>query len=240
MISREAETLLASLRKSREELRQVQFRLRARRIDEQGAREAQKAIERVGERLALGGDLERHLPGARSAPEPRGELERGEVRKGSKVYVPRLRADAEVVELLPEGQLRVAAGIMKLVVPASEVRRATEVVPEAPRDRRSRPGSGNLPGQGAAPPPLETPLATRDNSVDVRGMRADDAVALATTFLDRSLNDGRRVAFVVHGHGTGALREAIRSELRSSPYVARFRAGDSAEGGDGVTVVWLT
>jgi DNA mismatch repair protein MutS2 len=238
VISREAETLLASLRKSREELRQVQFRLRAKRIDEQGAREAQKAIERVGERLALGGDLERYLPGARALPEPRGALEQGEVKKGSKVYVPRLRADAEVVELLPDGQLRVAAGIMKLVVPASEVRRSAEPVPEVPRDRRSRPGAG--PAHAAPAGPLETPLATRDNSVDVRGMRADDAVALATTFLDRSLNDGRRVAFVVHGHGTGALREAIRTELKASPYVARFRAGESGEGGDGVTVVWLS
>ena len=241
-ISREAETLLASVRKSREELRQVQFRLRAKRVDEQGAREAQRAIERVGERLALGGDLERYLPGARPAPEPRGELERGEVRKGSKVYVPRLRADAEVVDVLPDGQLRVAAGAMKLVVSASEVRRAAAVDVEAPRERKPRSGGGfgAAAAQAHPAPVAELPIATRDNSVDVRGMRADDAVALATTFLDRSLNDGRRVAFVVHGHGTGALREAIRTELKASPYVARFRAGDTAEGGDGVTVVWLS
>ena len=243
-ISRETELLLASVRKSREELRQMQFRLRAKRVDEQGAREAQKAIERVGERVALGGDLERYLPGARALAEPRGELLPGEVRRGSKVYVPRLRADAEVVELLADGQLRVAAGAMKLVVGAHEVRRAAAPPPEdVPRDRKSRSGSvsGSTTGPAAhATAPHEPPLATRDNSVDVRGMRTDDAVALATTFLDRSLNDGRRVAFVVHGHGTGALREAIRSELKASPYVARFRAGDSGEGGDGVTVVWLS
>jgi DNA mismatch repair protein MutS2 len=240
-ISREVETLLASVRKSREELRQVQFRLRAKRVDEQGAREAQKAIERIGERIGLGGDLERHLPGARPLLEPRGELERGEVKRGSKVYVPRLRADAEVVELLADGQLRVAAGAMKLVVSANEVRRAAAPPEEAPRDRKSRTGErAASPSDAASGPSNELPLATRDNSVDVRGMRADDAVALATTFLDRSLNDGRRVAFVVHGHGTGALREAIRSELKASPYVARFRAGDTAEGGDGVTVVWLS
>ncbi len=146
-----------------------------------------------------------------------------------------------MVELLPDGQLRVAAGAMKLVVSASEVRRAAAPPEEAPRDRKSRTGERAASPAGAASAPShELPLATRDSSVDVRGMRADDAVAMATTFLDRSLNDGRRIAFVVHGHGTGALREAIRSELKTSPYVARFRAGDTSDGGDGVTVVWLS
>jgi DNA mismatch repair protein MutS2 len=46
--------------------------------------------------------------------------------------------------------------------------------------------------------------------------------------------------FLLHGHGTGALRDAIRKELARSPYVARFRGGDPDQGGEGVTVVWLT
>ncbi len=62
---------------------------------------------------------------------------------------------------------------------------------------------------------------------------------MATAFLDRSVNEGRRVAFLIHGHGTGALRESIRRELKTSPYVTRFRAGETGEGGDGVTVVWM-
>jgi DNA mismatch repair protein MutS2 len=73
----------------------------------------------------------------------------------------------------------------------------------------------------------------------LRGLRADDAISLAITFLDRSINAGRKVAFLVHGHGTGALREAIRKELRESRYVAYFRPGTQGEGGDGVTVAWL-
>jgi DNA mismatch repair protein MutS2 len=47
------------------------------------------------------------------------------------------------------------------------------------------------------------------------------------------------VAFLVHGHGTGALRDAVREALRASHYVARMRPGDPGEGGEGVTVVWL-
>jgi DNA mismatch repair protein MutS2 len=62
---------------------------------------------------------------------------------------------------------------------------------------------------------------------------------MATTFLDRALNDGARTVFLLHGYGTGALREAIRKELARSTYVARFRAADPDQGGEGVTVVWL-
>ncbi|MEZ4310087.1 MAG: Smr/MutS family protein [Polyangiaceae bacterium] len=62
---------------------------------------------------------------------------------------------------------------------------------------------------------------------------------MAEQFLDRMLGSGRRVAFLIHGHGTGAVREAIRQSMRSSPYVDRSRPGEQREGGDGVTVVWL-
>jgi DNA mismatch repair protein MutS2 len=62
---------------------------------------------------------------------------------------------------------------------------------------------------------------------------------MATSFLDRALNDGHDVVFLLHGHGTGALREAIRVELQRTPYVTRFRAEEPDRGGDGVTVVWL-
>ena len=55
-----------------------------------------------------------------------------------------------------------------------------------------------------------------------------------------SINDNRRVCFLLHGHGTGALKDAIRKELKQSPYVRYFRAGHHGEGGDGVTVAWLS
>ena len=83
-------------------------------------------------------------------------------------------------------------------------------------------------------------MQTRENTCDVRGLYTDDAVPFAMTFLDRALNQGLRVAFVIHGHGTGALRDAVRRELKQSSYVARFRPGETGEGGDGVTVVWLS
>jgi DNA mismatch repair protein MutS2 len=62
---------------------------------------------------------------------------------------------------------------------------------------------------------------------------------MAEQFLDRCVGSGLRVAFLIHGHGTGALRQVLRDSLKSSAYVERLRPGEPREGGDGVTVVWL-
>jgi DNA mismatch repair protein MutS2 len=135
-----------------------------------------------------------------------------------------------VIEELPDGQVRVAAGPLKLTVPASDLR--APAAAEAPPRTSSRAGKG-----GAAAP--EPPISVRDNTCDLRGLRIDDGVAMATTFLDRAVNDGREVVFLLHGHGSGALRDAVRKELTRSPYVARFRPGDPDRGGEGITVVYL-
>jgi DNA mismatch repair protein MutS2 len=44
---------------------------------------------------------------------------------------------------------------------------------------------------------------------------------------------------IIHGHGTGAMKAAVREALRQMPYVQRSRAGEAGEGGDGATVVYL-
>jgi DNA mismatch repair protein MutS2 len=71
---------------------------------------------------------------------------------------------------------------------------------------------------------------------DIRGMRADDAIRAVDAFLDDAFRAGHETAIIVHGHGTGALKQAIREHLDASRYVKVFRPGDSHEGGDGVTV----
>ena len=82
-------------------------------------------------------------------------------------------------------------------------------------------------------------LQSRANSLDLRGRRADEALAELEAFLDRTALEGADTVFVIHGHGTGALRKVVREYLATSPYVARFRAGGAGEGGDGVSVVSL-
>jgi DNA mismatch repair protein MutS2 len=58
-------------------------------------------------------------------------------------------------------------------------------------------------------------------------------------FLEEGLRDGERFLLVVHGHGTGALRTAIRAALAGDPRVDAYRPGGDGEGGDGVTLVRL-
>jgi DNA mismatch repair protein MutS2 len=76
-------------------------------------------------------------------------------------------------------------------------------------------------------------------AVDVRGKAADEALDDVVAALDRATLAGVPFLRIIHGHGTGKLKASLRDYLKDSPYVAEFRAGDRAEGGDGVTVARL-
>ena len=84
-------------------------------------------------------------------------------------------------------------------------------------------------------------LAAEDiqETLDVRGQAADDALDVVVAGLDRAVLGGSPFVRIIHGHGTGRLRAALREYLKASPYVVAFRPGDRAEGGDGVTIVEL-
>jgi DNA mismatch repair protein MutS2 len=239
MLSEEAAELMERLRRARDDLRDARARLRSRKVDAEGLREAERAVERVAGEVAIGGALGRLVAGAPQEDEDaqRDPVRVPDLRKGARVWVSRLRAEAEVVEVLGDGGVRVSAGPLKLTVRASELRSPAAPVP-APRPARSPHGSGPA---AARPVPAGdvAPIQTHDNTCDLRGLRIDDGVGMATTFLDRAVGGGQPVVFLLHGHGTGALREAIRKELARSPYVARFRGGDPEQGGEGVTLVWL-
>jgi DNA mismatch repair protein MutS2 len=75
--------------------------------------------------------------------------------------------------------------------------------------------------------------------LDVRGLRVEELLREVDRFLDGLYREGEAEALVVHGHGTGALKQALRDHLSASPYVASFRPGDQHEGMDAVTVVAL-
>ena len=83
-----------------------------------------------------------------------------------------------------------------------------------------------------------TPLVAED-SVSTALQRADEALGELEAFLDRTALEGADTVFIIHGHGTGALRKVVREYLATSPYVERFRPGGTGEGGDGVSVVSL-
>jgi DNA mismatch repair protein MutS2 len=239
MLSEEAAELMDRLRRAREELRDARARLRSRKVDAEGLREVERAVERVAGEVAIGGALEHLVPGAAKEDDEarRAPVRIPDLRKGARVWVSRLRAEADVVEVLGDGGVRVAAGPLKLTVRASELRSAAAATP-APRPVRSTLAAPTAEGR-SGPGGEVTPIQTHDNTCDLRGLRIDDGVGMATTFLDRAVGGGQPVVFLLHGHGTGALRDAIRKELARSPYVARFRGGAPEQGGEGVTLVWL-
>jgi DNA mismatch repair protein MutS2 len=77
------------------------------------------------------------------------------------------------------------------------------------------------------------------SSLDLRGARVDEALEAMTSYLDDAGLAGLDKVLIIHGHGTGALRDAVRAQARAHPLVKEVRAGDRHEGGDGATILTL-
>jgi DNA mismatch repair protein MutS2 len=213
----EAQKLVEELRSARGDLDRAKKLLRKQKLEQDDLREVQQRIE---DAAAKGANLAQA-----EAQVERAEVVLERLTVGSKVYVPRLRAEVEVVEAPSKGRLRVAAGAMRLWVDVSELREGAPKEEERPASKL---------GRGPARP------ATRssDNTIVLRGMRVDDALTLLESSLDRLYGRDETVAFIDHGVGSGALRDAVRSYFeRPSPYVASARPGTVEEGGERLTVV---
>ena len=74
-------------------------------------------------------------------------------------------------------------------------------------------------------------------TLDLRGYRVEEALDEVEDYLDKASLANLTPVYIIHGHGTGALKQAVRDFLKTSPYVAKFRVGGESEGGDGVSVV---
>ncbi|HET8722340.1 MAG TPA: endonuclease MutS2 [Nitrospira sp.] len=109
-------------------------------------------------------------------------------------------------------------------------------------------GIGRAAGSAPAAAPRSKPQlpatggayhAAEHRTVDVRGQAVDEALEQVTAALDRAALESAPVLRIIHGHGTGKLKAAVRTYLKSSPYVGDARPGDQTEGGDGVTIVTM-
>jgi DNA mismatch repair protein MutS2 len=143
---------------------------------------------------------------------------------GSPVLIDGVAEPGTLLSIDDRGTADVAAGALRLRVPATQLRPAP-ASPEAPL-RRDRP----VVRGSAASVPLQ---------LDLRGARAEEALAV----LDRYLNDAAVAGVdrlrIIHGKGTGALRQAIRAVLAEHPLVREHEAAAPSEGGDGATIVRL-
>ena len=75
--------------------------------------------------------------------------------------------------------------------------------------------------------------------LDLRGKRADEALIDLERYIDAAFLAGMPFVRIIHGKGTGKLREAVRQALRQNPNVKSFEGGGDNEGGEGVTVAKL-
>jgi DNA mismatch repair protein MutS2 len=121
------------------------------------------------------------------------------------------------------GEATLVSGSMRINVPLADLRPA--VVPRQDVLRAEQP---QKPAVRAVP-----------SSLDLRGARVDEAVESLDTYLDQAAVAGAARLTVIHGHGSGALRDALRTRLSSHPLVKSWRPGERGEGGDGATIVEL-
>ncbi len=98
------------------------------------------------------------------------------------------------------------------------------------------------------PPEAEAPVAATvlicqrpalDVELDLRGQRVEEALLEVDKYLDDAFLTGMPFVRIVHGKGTGTLRQAVRQQLRKHPLVKSHRSGEQGEGGSGVTVAYL-
>ncbi len=91
--------------------------------------------------------------------------------------------------------------------------------------------------RGAA---IEEAVRLPSNTLDMRGMRVDEGFDAADKFFDVAVLKGFTAVFLLHGHGSGALKDGVRGWLRSSSYVSDWAPANNDQGGDAFTVVELS
>jgi DNA mismatch repair protein MutS2 len=85
---------------------------------------------------------------------------------------------------------------------------------------------------------LQVFVRTSNNTLDLRGQRVDEALGNLDQFVNQAMVHGTSPLMVIHGHGTGALKNAVREALGAIS-LEGFRSGETYEGGDGVTLIDL-
>lgn len=223
--------LMAQIRRARVELEEARRLLRReRKHDEASLTAVREHLDQID--ASIVGEVAEAIAAPAPADDRGAPVASDEIELGQHVYVPRLRTEVTVVEKPSKGRVRVAAGPVKLWVKVTELRTLDGRTGKEPR-REASP-------ERAPRPDRERPR-NADNTLDVRGMCVDDALSMAESFLDRMFGASEPVGYILHGLGSGALRDAIRGHLgeHTTQYVARLRSGTVDEGGERLTVVYL-
>jgi len=214
------------------QVRELQDEIREARRALSRARQPLEVLQTVEEQVelleeAVDKPVERVLPDV-AAPKRRS------IRLGDKVRLRTINMQG-VVTALAEEEAEVQVGMLRVRTRLADLELASGQSPTTANPpitlRRSRPAAGASKADVLpASPGIE---------LDMRGQRAEDALDVLDRYLDAAYLAGLPFVRIIHGKGTGRLREVVRQALRQHPHVRSFEAGGEKEGGEGVTVAIL-
>ncbi len=219
---REAELLERAAEKADAMLQETLQRATAlRRSAREAPEQRGKALEAI---QALRRETRSKVGPRGASPEKAGAAApRDPLRPGAMVRVASYEAEGPILEVRSE-TLLVQLGLLKVEVPKREAK------PVKPKPRAPSAGP---------PPPAGPSAAASPRELNVRGERVEGAIEQIRDFVREAHALKRESVRIVHGKGTGALRDAVRQYLRDEKLVARFEDAVPYEGGHGVTVAYL-
>lgn len=151
---------------------------------------------------------------------------------GDRIRIPRVGQTAEVLSAPDDdGTINVRFGIMKMTVKLEDIESLDGEKVALPKAKKPEPKSEEQPiVQQTAPA-----IRTSKNTVDLRGSRVADAERV----LDAAIAEANGPLWIIHGHGTGKLRQGVHAFLKQHPRVSRMEAAEQADGGTGVTIAYV-
>jgi DNA mismatch repair protein MutS2 len=170
--------------------------------------------------------LPKDLPGLRQKSEER-------FHPGSKVFLESLNMNGTITSLT-ESEAEVLVGNLRIRARLSEIQRPDEQ-PEVEQPKRKSHKVEVETGAKAKEPARQSP----GMELDIRGQRAEDGLDMLDRYIEQAYLTGLPFVRIIHGKGTGRLRQVIREALKENQHVKNFESGMENEGGDGVTVARL-
>ncbi|WP_201026097.1 Smr/MutS family protein, partial [Mastigocoleus testarum] len=160
---------------------------------------------------------------------------------GDRIRISKLGKTAEVISAPgADGELTVRFGIMKMNVKLEDVESLDGEKAEPIAKTKSAPPkstSKSSPAQKSVNSSQPTPeIRTSRNTFDLRGKRVADAEII----LDKAISEATGPIWIIHGHGTGKLRQGVQTFLKQHRRVSRFEAAEQADGGTGVTIAYVS
>jgi DNA mismatch repair protein MutS2 len=149
---------------------------------------------------------------------------------GDRVRIPKLGQIADVITAPDEdGELSVRFGLMKMTVKLQDIESLDGQKPEPVVKAKPAPAAVT------PPPPVVPEIRTSKNTIDLRGKRVADAEYI----LDKAISEATGPIWIIHGYGTGKLRQGVHAFLQQHSRVNNYEPAEQADGGSGVTVAHI-